>query len=185
MNGKFIILIGFVTVLLGISQMFSNYNQLSNLLIIVGSMLILTGIFFVKGYRNKTYYLALFILIALLGMAVVYNLVFIPQIKVYNYINIVLFLVVLIKVIMVYKGRFENLKMPWKDEWYTSINQESDSNNAGSVAESAPTPENKAGNGYLVCNKCEGYYEIQPNESPDDFSDECECGGKLEYRDSP
>ncbi|ADZ09708.1 protease htpX [Methanobacterium lacus] len=66
----------------------------------------------------------------------------------------------------------------------TSTNQESNSNNMGFVAESAHTPENKAGNGYLVCNKCEGYYELQPGESPDDFTDECECGGKLEYRDS-
>lgn len=32
---------------------------------------------------------------------------------------------------------------------------------------------------YLVCNKCGDYYELQPGESPNDFSDECECGGKL------
>lgn len=35
--------------------------------------------------------------------------------------------------------------------------------------------------GYLVCDKCGGYYELQPGESPDDFSDECECGGKIRY----
>ncbi|BDZ70373.1 protease htpX [Methanobacterium petrolearium] len=35
--------------------------------------------------------------------------------------------------------------------------------------------------GYLICEKCGGYYELQPGESPDDFTDECECGGKLEY----
>lgn len=51
--------------------------------------------------------------------------------------------------------------------------------------------------GYLVCEECEGYYELQQGESPDDpqnlrfwdsenkvfesFSDECECGGKLKY----
>lgn len=35
--------------------------------------------------------------------------------------------------------------------------------------------------GFLVCDACGGYYELQPNESPDDFSDECECGGKLEH----
>ncbi|ADZ09385.1 hypothetical protein Metbo_1141 [Methanobacterium lacus] len=33
---------------------------------------------------------------------------------------------------------------------------------------------------YLVCDKCGGYYELQPGESPDDF-DRCECGGKLKY----
>ena len=65
----------------------------------------------------------------------------------------------------------------------TSTNQESNSN-IGFVADSAPPPKTEAGNGYLVCNKCEGYYELQPNESPDIFSDKCECGGKLESRDS-
>jgi len=34
--------------------------------------------------------------------------------------------------------------------------------------------------GYLKCEKCGGYYELQEGESPDDF-DVCECGGKLGY----
>lgn len=34
---------------------------------------------------------------------------------------------------------------------------------------------------YLVCDKCDGYYELKPGESPDDFDDTCECGGKLKY----
>ena len=34
---------------------------------------------------------------------------------------------------------------------------------------------------YLVCDKCGGYYELQPGESPDNFSDKCECGGHLRY----
>ena len=38
--------------------------------------------------------------------------------------------------------------------------------------------------GYLICKKCGGYYELQPGESPDDFSDECECGGELIYSDT-
>lgn len=37
--------------------------------------------------------------------------------------------------------------------------------------------------GYLLCNKCGGYYELQPGEYPDDFT-KCECGGKLEYVES-
>jgi len=41
-------------------------------------------------------------------------------------------------------------------------------------------------NGYLICDKCGGYYKLQSGESPDDFSRECECGGKLAYKeDSP
>ena len=35
--------------------------------------------------------------------------------------------------------------------------------------------------GYLVCNTCGGYYELQSGEKADDFSDECECGGNLEH----
>lgn len=38
--------------------------------------------------------------------------------------------------------------------------------------------------GYLVCEKCGGYYELQYGESPDDFSDKCECGGKLVYSEN-
>jgi hypothetical protein len=38
--------------------------------------------------------------------------------------------------------------------------------------------------GYLICDKCGGYYEIQDGESPEDFSDECDCGGKLVYSES-
>ena len=39
--------------------------------------------------------------------------------------------------------------------------------------------EGKSLNSYLVCNKCGGYYELQPEESPKDFNLECECGGHL------
>lgn len=35
--------------------------------------------------------------------------------------------------------------------------------------------------GFLICDKCEGYYELSPGESPEDFSDRCECGGHLKY----
>lgn len=35
-------------------------------------------------------------------------------------------------------------------------------------------------NGYMVCNKCNGHYELQSDELPEDFT-ECECGGKFEY----
>jgi heat shock protein HtpX len=41
-----------------------------------------------------------------------------------------------------------------------------------------------AGNGYLVCDKCNGYYKLQSGESPEDFTNRCDCGGKLEYQDS-
>lgn len=39
--------------------------------------------------------------------------------------------------------------------------------------------EGKSLNSYLVCNKCGGYYELQPGESWKDFDIECGCGGQL------
>lgn len=39
----------------------------------------------------------------------------------------------------------------------------------------------KASNGYLVCDSCEGYYELKSEEDPKDFSSECECGGQLKH----
>lgn len=35
--------------------------------------------------------------------------------------------------------------------------------------------------GYLICQKCKGYYKLQPGESPEDFTDVCACGGKLSH----
>ncbi len=34
---------------------------------------------------------------------------------------------------------------------------------------------------YLVCDTCGGYYQLDDDEEPEDFSDECQCGGRLEY----
>ena len=39
--------------------------------------------------------------------------------------------------------------------------------------------EGKSLNGYLVCNNCGGYYELQQGESPKHFDLDCECGGQL------
>ena len=39
--------------------------------------------------------------------------------------------------------------------------------------------ERKSLNGYLVCNNCGGYYELQQGESWKDFDTECQCGGQL------
>ena len=57
-------------------------------------------------------------------------------------------------------------------------------NNDKTVYKVGATPDNEkvAENGYLVCEKCGGYYKLQPDESPDDF-EQCQCGGKLEFRD--
>lgn len=39
--------------------------------------------------------------------------------------------------------------------------------------------------GYLVCDECEGYYQLQPGENPEDFDLVCDCGGKLFYSKNP
>lgn len=38
----------------------------------------------------------------------------------------------------------------------------------------------KESHGFLVCKDCNGYYELQEGESPEDF-EECDCGGELKY----
>jgi hypothetical protein len=37
--------------------------------------------------------------------------------------------------------------------------------------------------GYLVCDRCGSYYQLQKGESPEDFSFECDCGGRLTYKE--
>ena len=34
--------------------------------------------------------------------------------------------------------------------------------------------------GYLICDKCKGFYELQPGEKIGDF-DKCRCGGELKW----
>ena len=34
--------------------------------------------------------------------------------------------------------------------------------------------------GYVICEKCGGYYKLEEGESPEDF-DRCQCGGNLSY----
>lgn len=46
-----------------------------------------------------------------------------------------------------------------------------------------PESELKEYKGYLVCKKCNGYYKLEPGESPDGF-DKCQCGGELEYMEN-
>ena len=38
--------------------------------------------------------------------------------------------------------------------------------------------------GYLICDSCKVYYELEDGESPENFSSKCECGGNLEFKDS-
>lgn len=38
-------------------------------------------------------------------------------------------------------------------------------------------------NGYLICQNCQGFYQLKNNESPEDF-DSCECGSPLEFHEN-
>jgi hypothetical protein len=38
--------------------------------------------------------------------------------------------------------------------------------------------------GYLICNDCKQYYELQPDEKPEDFSNKCSCDGILIYKEN-
>lgn len=63
-------------------------------------------------------------------------------------------------------------------------NKEETSSTGGNENRRRVKPAKKVHPGYLVCNKCEGYYELEPGESADDFSDECTCGGRLEHHET-
>jgi hypothetical protein len=34
---------------------------------------------------------------------------------------------------------------------------------------------------YLICERCKSYYKLKLGEKPEDYSNECECGGKLKF----
>jgi hypothetical protein len=36
--------------------------------------------------------------------------------------------------------------------------------------------------GYLICNRCSIYYELKAGENPEDFVNQCECGGTFEFK---
>ncbi len=59
-------------------------------------------------------------------------------------------------------------------------------NNRQSSASSRNIPKNTTKSdenlGYLVCDACGGYYQLEQGESPDDFEDVCDCGGKYRYQ---
>jgi hypothetical protein len=88
------------------------------------TFLIEMGVFNLKGYKNKTYYLTGFILIPLYGLISIYNLLFIPFNKSYDYFNVGLSILLLIFIIRAYHLRHESENprlpwkgLPWKDEW--------------------------------------------------------------------
>ena len=66
-----------------------------------------------------------------------------------------------------------------------SVNKKESSSNE-SISEALQKKRDKVESnpGYLVCDGCGGYYELQQGEEPGDFSDECECGGTLKHQET-
>ncbi|WP_414469143.1 hypothetical protein [Methanobacterium sp. ACI-7] len=54
----------------------------------------------------------------------------------------------------------------------------------GNMIKKNPQTLFEKSNGYLICNKCGGYYELKEGELPEDYDLNCECGGKIEYKKS-
>lgn len=119
----FIIVIGCIILLIGLLNLFSFLvsHNISNYILFIplGILLIIAGIYFIKGYKNKTLFLALFGVIALLGLISTYIYLFTPLGDNINniYFFIGTYLVIVIIVIRSYLQRHKNTRLPWKNEW--------------------------------------------------------------------
>jgi hypothetical protein len=89
--------------------------------IVVGILLVISGIFRNKCYSNKTYYLLSSSVVALWGLILLYIFLFSSEVYLTNknlfYFNVVLFICLIIIISRNYLNKHKNLKMPWKNEW--------------------------------------------------------------------
>lgn len=114
MNGFNAVIAGCFAVIIGLLRL-SSGNELSIFIILLGILLIIFGVFGIKGYKNKTYYLVSFSLIALFGLISVYV---IPTTdKPHIYLITGAFIALLIIYSYSYYSRRKNILKPWKDEW--------------------------------------------------------------------
>lgn len=115
---NYMIIIGVFFALYGLLEIFSKSGlSINPTTALLGIMLIIGGVFVRKGYRNKTFYLAMFSTLALIGLATIYGFIFIPLDPFDNYLNIGIFLFFLIIYSRAYLRRHKAVKLPWKDEW--------------------------------------------------------------------
>ncbi len=117
-KGYYILIFGFIILFFSLFETFSlNKSFYSSIILlwILGVWIIVLGIYYVKGYKNKTFYLANFSLITLFGLISVYNLLFMPSNGIYNYWWLVIFIFLMIISIKSYFQRYKG-KLPWKDE---------------------------------------------------------------------
>jgi hypothetical protein len=119
LNGYHVILLGFVFIVYGLLTLFSlsvlSINPFT--IIIIGIMIVIGGLFVIKGFRNKTFYMAMFTIVALLGLNSLFGFIVVPQDKFDNYLNLSVFFVFLILYTRAYFYRWEARRMPWKNSW--------------------------------------------------------------------
>jgi predicted amidophosphoribosyltransferase len=60
----------------------------------------------------------------------------------------------------------------------------SSQNSKGGRKPIKPPIKKEKNTGYLICDECSGYYQLQPGEVAADFDDKCECGGRLRHHKS-
>lgn len=87
----------------------------------MGFFLTLIGIFKIKGYYNKTYYLASFLIITISMLILFYLELFLPKFFVKDQIGFypLLGLLILYYLILIYeyRRRENNPEMNWRNEW--------------------------------------------------------------------
>jgi len=52
------------------------------------------------------------------------------------------------------------------------------------IKNSLKTKQEENPEGYLICDNCNSYYKLLPEESPEDFDLECSCGGEMKFSQS-
>lgn len=109
---------GILAVLTGLFEISNAEFLLFAFLILAGIGLIIYGVYEDKGYNNKTYYLAFFSLIGLMGLVLIYTFLFIPTTNKYYFYPITVAVIVLLIIFSYsYHNRYQNISRPWKDSW--------------------------------------------------------------------
>jgi hypothetical protein len=111
------IILGIFFVVLGLLEMLILGLSISIVTALLGIMFVVGGVFTRKGYRNKTFYLFMFSILALIGLISVYGFLVKPADIFDNYLSLGVFILFLFLYSRTYLLRHKAVKLPWKDEW--------------------------------------------------------------------
>ncbi len=80
--------------------------------------------------------------------------------------------------------RDQSSSSPMEDETIKSIKSSGEGlmKGLGGLMNKSKKRDKTMNPGYLVCDSCEGYYQLAKDEKPEDFTDECECGGRYKHQ---